>query len=77
MADDVPEEVKRRRNNDLLAVQAEISQAHHRAMLDQTVHVLVEGYSKRALKAQESEQSRGDEIDPRRAPRVSLWAGLR
>jgi tRNA-2-methylthio-N6-dimethylallyladenosine synthase len=66
LADDVPDEVKRRRNNDLLAVQAEISQAHHRAMLEQSVDVLVEGFSKRALKAQESEQSRGEEIDPRR-----------
>lgn len=69
LADDVPDDVKRRRNNDLLAVQAEISLAHHRAMLEKTVEVLVEGFSKRALKAQESEQSRGEEVDRRAASR--------
>ncbi len=63
LADDIPDEIKRRRNNDLLAVQAEISLAHHRSLLEQSVEVLVEGFSKRALKSQESEQSRGEEID--------------
>lgn len=45
-ADDVPEDVKRRRNNALLAVQAEVSAANNRAMVGQTVQVLVEGASK-------------------------------
>jgi tRNA-2-methylthio-N6-dimethylallyladenosine synthase len=72
LADDVPDETKRRRNNDLLAVQAEISLTHHRTMLEQTVEVLVEGFSKRALKAQESEQSRGDEIGLRTAAHGQL-----
>jgi hypothetical protein len=75
LADDVPDEVKRRRNNDLLAVQAEISLAHHRTMLEQTIEVLVEGFSKRALKAQESEQSRGDEIGFARPPMGNSSAG--
>jgi tRNA-2-methylthio-N6-dimethylallyladenosine synthase len=44
--DDVPEEVKRRRNNALLAVQAEVSAANNRAMVGQTVQVIVEGESK-------------------------------
>ena len=44
--DDVPEDVKRRRNNALLAVQAEASAANNRAMVGQTVQVLVEGESK-------------------------------
>jgi tRNA-2-methylthio-N6-dimethylallyladenosine synthase len=44
--DDVPEDVKRRRNNALLAVQAEVSAANNRAMIGQTVQVLVEGESK-------------------------------
>jgi tRNA-2-methylthio-N6-dimethylallyladenosine synthase len=48
--DDVPEEVKRRRNNDLLAIQSEVSLADHRARVGQTVEVLVEGPSKAALK---------------------------
>src|SRR5437016_2498787 len=45
-ADDVPEDVKRRRNNDLLAVQQEASAANNRAMVGKTVEVLVEGESK-------------------------------
>lgn len=61
--DDVPDEVKRRRNNDMLAIQAEINVANHRGMLEQLVEVLVEGPSKRTLKMQESEQDRGSEVD--------------
>jgi len=45
-ADDVPEDVKKRRNNDLLAAQAEVSRADHRRFIGQTVEVLVEGPSK-------------------------------
>lgn len=63
LIDDVPEPVKRQRNNDMLAVQAEINLANHREMLDRVVEVLVEGHSKKALKAQESEQERGGEVD--------------
>src|SRR4051794_21857619 len=44
--DDVPEDVKRRRNNELLAVQGEISAENNRAMVGRTVQVLVEGESK-------------------------------
>jgi tRNA-2-methylthio-N6-dimethylallyladenosine synthase len=44
--DDVPEDVKRRRNNALLAVQAEASAANNRDMVGRTVQVLVEGESK-------------------------------
>jgi tRNA-2-methylthio-N6-dimethylallyladenosine synthase len=49
-ADDVPEEVKKRRNNDLLAIQNAVSLADHRRRIGQTVEVLVEGLSKTALK---------------------------
>ncbi len=45
-ADDVPEEVKRRRNNDLLAVQNEISAADNQPLIGREVEVLVEGPSK-------------------------------
>src|SRR6266496_428791 len=48
--DDVPEEVKKRRNNDLLAIQSGISLEDHRARIGATVEVLVEGLSKSALK---------------------------
>ncbi len=50
--DDVPEEIKKRRNNDLLAVQSEISAADHQRQLGTRVAVLVEGPSKAALKEQ-------------------------
>jgi tRNA-2-methylthio-N6-dimethylallyladenosine synthase len=48
--DDVPEEIKKRRNNDLLAIQNQVSLADHWARVGQTVEVLVEGPSKTALK---------------------------
>jgi tRNA-2-methylthio-N6-dimethylallyladenosine synthase len=50
-ADDVPEEVKKRRNNDLLAIQSAVSLADHRRQVGQMALVLVEGPSKSALKA--------------------------
>jgi tRNA-2-methylthio-N6-dimethylallyladenosine synthase len=49
-ADDIPEEVKKRRNNDLLAIQNKVSLGDHRVRIGQTVQVLVEGPSKTALK---------------------------
>jgi tRNA-2-methylthio-N6-dimethylallyladenosine synthase len=48
--DDVPEEVKKRRNNDLLAIQNTVSLADHREQVGITVEVLVEGPSKNAFK---------------------------
>ena len=45
-ADDVPEEVKRRRNNELLAIQDDIAEEHNHAFLGREVEVLVEGPSK-------------------------------
>jgi tRNA-2-methylthio-N6-dimethylallyladenosine synthase len=45
-ADDVPDEVKKRRNNDLLQAQGEVSAADHRRWVGATVEVLVEGPSK-------------------------------
>ncbi len=50
LTDDVPEEVKRRRNNELLAVQHEVSLAHHKQFLGNTVEVLVTGPSVKAQK---------------------------
>jgi tRNA-2-methylthio-N6-dimethylallyladenosine synthase len=46
--DDVPELDKKRRNNDLLAIQGRVSLADHRRWIGSTVEVLVEGRSKRA-----------------------------
>ncbi len=45
-ADDIPEDVKRRRNNDLLAVQQQVSVESNREMIGKTVEVYVEGESK-------------------------------
>ena len=50
MVDDVPDQVKRRRNNELLAVQHEVGLAHCRSYIATTVEVLVEGPSVRAGK---------------------------
>jgi tRNA-2-methylthio-N6-dimethylallyladenosine synthase len=47
-ADDVPEDVKRRRNNDLLAIQNQISEEDNQPFLGRQVEVLVEGRSKAA-----------------------------
>jgi tRNA-2-methylthio-N6-dimethylallyladenosine synthase len=44
--DDVPEDVKRKRNNDLLAIQGQISAANNRETVGKTVEVMVEGESK-------------------------------
>lgn len=46
LPDDVPEEVKKRRNNELLAIQNQISEEDNQAFLGQTVEILVEGPSK-------------------------------
>jgi len=47
--DDIPESVKKRRNNDLLVVQNANSLVNHRAQIGKVVEVLVEGPSKRSL----------------------------
>ncbi len=46
--DDVPDEVKRRRNNELLAIQNAISEEDNLPLLGRRVEVLVEGPSKTA-----------------------------
>ncbi len=68
--DDVPESVKRRRNVELLTLQERISIAQNQALVGTTVEVLVEGFSKAALKAQEAEQSRGQEVTWRRSDQL-------
>jgi len=46
MTDDVPDEVKRRRNTELLALQNEIALADNQRFVGQTVEILVEGPAK-------------------------------
>ena len=48
--DDVPDEIKRQRNNDLLALQNRISEEDNQEFLGRDVEVLVEGPSKAAAK---------------------------
>ncbi len=55
--DDIPEDVKKRRNNDLLTLQNEISREDNRRFLGETVEVLVEGPSKSAAKLEEQGES--------------------
>ncbi|MFO0910596.1 MAG: tRNA (N6-isopentenyl adenosine(37)-C2)-methylthiotransferase MiaB, partial [Isosphaeraceae bacterium] len=55
--DDVPEDVKKRRNNELLAVQTAISLEDNRRFIGSSVEVLVEGASKSTAK-------RGDDGGP-------------
>lgn len=52
-ADDVPEDVKRRRNNELLALQNAISEEDNRPLVGQRVEILVEGPSKTSRKQSE------------------------
>jgi tRNA-2-methylthio-N6-dimethylallyladenosine synthase len=53
LPDDVPYEVKQRRNNELLEIQDVISEEENRRFIDQTVEVLVEGPSKAATKRED------------------------
>jgi tRNA-2-methylthio-N6-dimethylallyladenosine synthase len=69
-ADDVAEPVKRRRNAELLALQNELAAAANQRMIGRRVEVLIEGYSKAALKAQEAEQTRGEEVSWRRSDQL-------
>jgi tRNA-2-methylthio-N6-dimethylallyladenosine synthase len=68
--DDVREEIKRRRNVEMLALQERISLEANRHAVGTTVEVLVEGYSKAAVKAQEAEQTRGEEVSWRRSDQL-------
>ena len=51
--DDVPEEVKKRRNNELLALQNAISEEDNQPFLGRDVEVLVEGLSKAGAKRED------------------------
>lgn len=54
--DDVPDAVKRQRNNELLAVQAKASEQVHARYVGRRVRVLVESPSSKAIKAQRRAQ---------------------
>jgi len=68
--DDVPEEVKRARNVALLELQERIAMTDNQRLIGQAFEVLVEGFSKAAIKAQEAEQTRGEEVGWRRSDQL-------
>ncbi len=70
LTDDVPDAIKRDRNRQVLKLQERISLEQTQAMIGETVEILVEGYSKAAIKAQEAEQTRGEEISWRRSDQL-------
>lgn len=70
MPDDVPDQVKRRRNNTLLRIQEEVSARNNQALIGRTVEVLVEGHSKAAMKARQAEQTRGSKVGWRRSDQL-------
>jgi tRNA-2-methylthio-N6-dimethylallyladenosine synthase len=70
LPDDVPDAVKRARHLRMLQLQEELALPQNQAMIGQTVEVLVEGFSKAAIKAQEAEQSRGEEVGWRRSDQL-------
>lgn len=61
-ADDVPEAVKRRRNNELLALQTAMSNEVSREQVGQTHEVFVEGLSRQERKRQDRKRSQGNGV---------------
>jgi len=71
LPDDVPEQIKSRRHRELVELQQKMCLEHHQAFVGREVEVLTEGYSKAAIKAQEAEQGRGQEISWRRTNQLT------
>lgn len=57
LPDDVPDEVKRRRNNELLALQGSISDEISREQIGKTLSVFVEGLSPKEIKRRSTKQT--------------------
>ncbi|MFI4861234.1 MAG: MiaB/RimO family radical SAM methylthiotransferase [Phycisphaerales bacterium JB063] len=62
--DDIPDEVKRRRNNALLALQTQLSTEVHAGFVGQTVSVFVEGVSQKVRRAAAREKGVGSLLAP-------------
>jgi tRNA-2-methylthio-N6-dimethylallyladenosine synthase len=75
LGDDVPEQVKRRRNRRLLAVQEEVSLVENRAWIGQTVEVLVEGPSPRAARSGQSPPGQGQLTGRTRTDHIVVFDG--
>ncbi|NLX14468.1 MAG: tRNA (N6-isopentenyl adenosine(37)-C2)-methylthiotransferase MiaB [Phycisphaerales bacterium] len=70
LPDDVPEAVKKRRHLDLVEYQKRSGLAHHQGFIGRTVEILVEGFSKAAIKAQEAEQERNNHVSWKRGDQL-------
>ena len=76
MPDDIPEDVKKRRNNEMLALQNEISEEDNAKMIGQTVEILVEGPSKSHAKKDEQSESGAIQLMGRsRCDRITVFDG--
>ena len=76
LEDNVPEEVKKRRNNELLAVQGEVSLAHNTDYIARTVEVLVEGPSRRVDKQAEKPTAQAMQLRARtRGDHIVVFEG--
>jgi tRNA-2-methylthio-N6-dimethylallyladenosine synthase len=77
LADDVPEEVKRRRNNDLLSVQNCICEEDNERFLGESVEILVEGPSKDARKHADPESHTLQLVGRTHCDRIVVFEGTR
>ncbi len=75
LIDDVPDEVKKRRNRDLLAVQDAICLEDHRAFVGRTVEVLVEGPSKSAASREVAPGGFGQLVGRTTCDRIVVFDG--
>jgi tRNA-2-methylthio-N6-dimethylallyladenosine synthase len=82
--DEVPDEVKRRRNVEMLALQNEISEEDNAQFIGESVEVLVEGPSKASQKREAFTNPAGGSNDPRtqlvgrtRCDRIAVFEGNR
>lgn len=76
-ADDVPHEVKQRRNNELLAIQNVICEEDNQRFLGETVSVLVEGPSKSAQRHGEAEGEAPQLVGRTHCDRIVVFEGNR
>ncbi len=75
--DDVPEEVKKRRNNELLAVQNEISEEDNLPLVGRNVEVLVEGPSKAARRHEDEDSPTLQLVGRTHCDRIVVFEGNR
>jgi tRNA-2-methylthio-N6-dimethylallyladenosine synthase len=76
-ADDAPEDIKRRRNNELLEIQNRISGEDNQAFLGRTMEILVEGPSKDARKHAEPESPLLQLVGRTHCDRIVVFEGNR